>query len=71
MPNPKQARNFAKVIAQRNKSNVIDARVLSEALIIAKSQEIFILTINPIVENNFVLICSRFKGCGEGAYVST
>ncbi len=50
MPNPKQARNFAKAIAQRNKSDVIDARVLSEALIIAKSQEIFIPTINPIVE---------------------
>ncbi|WP_416792666.1 IS110 family transposase [Sulfurovum sp. ST-21] len=36
MPNPKQARNFAKAIAQRNKSDKIDARVLSEAIVVAK-----------------------------------
>ena len=50
MPNPKQARNFAKAIAQRNKSDIIDARVLSEAIIIAKEQEIHIPTIDSTVE---------------------
>jgi len=50
MINPKQARNFAKAIAQRNKSDVIDARVLSEALMIAKEKEIHIPIINPLVE---------------------
>lgn len=50
MINPKQARNFARAIAQRNKSDVIDARVLSEAIMVAKPQEIHIPTVNPIVE---------------------
>ena len=51
MVNPKQARNFAKAIAQRNKSDVIDARVLSNALIVAKEKEIIIPVINPLVED--------------------
>lgn len=50
MINPKQARNFAKAIAQRNKSDIIDARVLSEALVIAKEKQIHIPVINPLVE---------------------
>jgi len=50
MINPKQARNFSKAIAQRNKSDVIDARVLAQAISIAKENEIAIPTINPIVE---------------------
>ena len=50
MPNPKQARNFAKAVAQRSKSDVIDARVLSEAIVIAKLHEIHCPTLNPIVE---------------------
>lgn len=50
MINPKQARNFAKAIAQRNKSDIIDARVLSEAIMVAKPKEIHIPKIDPIVE---------------------
>lgn len=50
MPNPKQARNFAKAIAQRNKSDLIDARMLSEAIKIAKPQEISVPVIDPTVE---------------------
>jgi len=50
MINPKQARNFSKAIAQRNKSDVIDARVLAQAISIARENEIAIPTINPIVE---------------------
>jgi len=50
MINPKQARNFARAIAQRNKSDKIDARVLSEAIMVAKEKEIKIPTIDPLVE---------------------
>jgi transposase len=50
MINPKQARNFSKAIAQRNKSDLIDARVLAQAISIARENEIAIPTINPIVE---------------------
>jgi len=50
MINPKQARNFSKAIAQRNKSDLIDARVLAKAISVAKKSEIAIPTINPIVE---------------------
>jgi len=50
MINPKQSRNFAKAIAQRNKSDKIDAKVLSEAIVVAKESEIIIPFINPIVE---------------------
>ena len=50
MINPKQARNFSKAIAQRNKSDVIDARVLAQAISIARKNEIAIPTVNPIVE---------------------
>ena len=50
MINPKQARNFSKAIAQRNKSDLIDARVLAQAISIARENEIAIPTINPIIE---------------------
>ena len=40
MPNPKQARGFAKAIVQRNKSDKIDAKVLSQSIVIAKEEEI-------------------------------
>jgi len=50
MPNPKQARGFAKAIAQRNKSDTIDARVLAQSIVIAKEKEIKVPSINPMVE---------------------
>lgn len=50
MINPKQARNFAKAIAQRNKSDKIDARVLSEAIMAAKEKEIKVPMIDPLAE---------------------
>jgi transposase len=50
MINPKQARNFSKAIAQRNKSDLIDARVLAQAISIARKNEIVIPTIDTVVE---------------------
>ena len=50
MPNPKQARGFAKAIAQRNKSDKIDAQVLAQSIIIAKQDDIKVPSINPLVE---------------------
>lgn len=50
MVNPKQARNYARAIAQRNKSDIIDARVLSKAIQIARENEISVPIINPLVE---------------------
>ncbi len=50
MVNPKQSRNFAKAIAQRNKSDKIDAKVLSKAIVIARDDEIIVPKINPFVE---------------------
>ncbi len=50
MINPKSARNFAKAVAQRNKSDKIDAKVLSQAIVVAKESEIVIPLVNPIVE---------------------
>ena len=50
MVNPKQSRNFAKAIAQRNKSDKIDAKVLSEAIVIAREDEVIVPVINPLVE---------------------
>ena len=50
MPNPKQARGFAKAIAQRNKSDRIDARVLAQSILIAKESEIKVPSINTLVE---------------------
>ena len=50
MINPKQARNFARAIAQRNKSDIIDARVLSQSIVVARDNEICVPVIDPIVE---------------------
>lgn len=48
--NPKQSSNFAKAIAQRNKTDKVDARLLSQAAVLARDGEITIPVINPIVE---------------------
>ncbi len=48
--NPKQSHNFAKAIAQRNKSDKVDAQMLSKAIMIARKEEIIIPTINSSVE---------------------
>ena len=48
--NPKQSHNFAKAIFQRNKSDKVDAQMLSKAIVIAKEEEIITPTIDPIVE---------------------
>ncbi len=48
--NPKQSHNFAKAIAQRNKSDKIDAKVLSQAIVIARENEIIIPLIDSSVE---------------------
>ena len=50
MPNPQQARGFAKAIAQRNKSDRIDARVLAQSIVIAKETEIKVPVIDSVVE---------------------
>jgi len=50
MINPKQARNFARAIAQRNKSDVIDAQVLSQSIVVARENEIRVPVIDPVVE---------------------
>ncbi len=51
MPNPKQARGFAKALAQRNKSDKIDARVLAQSIVIAKETEIKVPHIDALVED--------------------
>jgi len=48
--NPKQSHNFSKAIAQRNKSDKVDARVLSKAIMVAREDEIVIPTIDSSVE---------------------
>ena len=48
--NPKQSHNFAKAIAQRNKSDKVDAQMLSKAIMIARAEEIIIPTIDSSVE---------------------
>ena len=50
MPNPKQARGFAKAITQRNKSDKIDAQVLAKSILIAKESDIKVPAIDPLVE---------------------
>jgi len=49
--NPKRSHNFAKASGNRNKSDIDDARLLSNAIVLAKDDEIAIPTINPIVED--------------------
>lgn len=48
--NPKQSSNFSKAIAQRNKSDKVDAKVLSQALVVAREDEIVIPSIDILVE---------------------
>ncbi len=46
--NPKQSHNFAKAVAQRNKSDEIDARVLSKMIVIASENDIRV----PVYDKN-------------------
>jgi transposase len=48
--NPKQSHNFAKAIFQRGKSDKVDAKMLSRAIVIARKGDIVIPTINPLVD---------------------
>jgi len=48
--NPKRSHNFAKAYGNRNKTDKIDAKLLSEAIVLAKDGEITIPVINPLVE---------------------
>ncbi len=48
--NPKQSHNFSKAIAQRNKSDKVDAQMLSKAIVIAKEEEITVPAIDTCVE---------------------
>lgn len=48
--NPKQFSNFSKALGQRNKSDLVDAKVLSQALAIAKENEIKVPIIDNIIE---------------------
>lgn len=49
--NPKRSHNFAKANGNRNKSDVDDAKLLSNAIVLAKEDEIVVPTINHVVEN--------------------
>ena len=49
--NPKRSHNFAKASGNRNKTDIDDARLLSNAIVLAKDEEIAIPTINPFVED--------------------
>lgn len=48
--NPKRSHNFAKSSGSRNKSDKVDARLLSSAIVLAKEDEIIVPTINLVVE---------------------
>lgn len=48
--NPKQARNYAKAIGMRNKSDRVDARVLAKAIGIARESEIKVPSFNAAIE---------------------
>lgn len=49
--NPKRSHNFAKASGNRNKTDIDDAKVLSEAIVLAKDSEIVVPTINIVVED--------------------
>jgi transposase len=49
--NPKRSCNFAKANGNRNKTDIDDAKVLSEAIVLAKDEDIVIPVINSIAEN--------------------
>jgi len=48
--NPKQSSNFAKALGHRSKSDKIDAIMLSQAIVIAKDNEIRVPIINETLE---------------------
>lgn len=48
--NPKKSHNFAKAIGNRNKTDVIDAKMLSNSIVVAKQKEIKVPIVNPCVE---------------------
>lgn len=50
MINPKQSKNYAKAIGQRNKNDRVDARMLSRAIVVAKEEEIRVPQIDTVVE---------------------
>ncbi len=54
--NPKQFSNYAKALGQRNKTDLIDAQVLSQAIYLAKDDEIKVPYINSVVEEMKELI---------------
>jgi len=49
--NPKRSHNFAKASGNRNKTDIDDARLLSNAIVLAKEDEIVVPVINPAVEH--------------------
>lgn len=48
--NPKQYYNFSKALGLRNKTDLIDAQVLSQAIVLAKKEDIKVPFINAVVE---------------------
>ena len=49
--NPKRSHNFAKASGNRNKTDIDDARILSEAIVLAKNEEVTIPFISVVVED--------------------
>lgn len=49
--NPKRSHNFAKASGERNKTDKIDAKILSNAITIAKNGEITIPIVNEVTES--------------------
>lgn len=49
--NPKRSHNFAKANGNRNKSDVDDAKVLSQAIVLAKEDEIIVPIISLVTES--------------------
>jgi len=48
--NPKQSKNYARAIGQRSKTDKIDAKVLSKAIVVAEEDEIKVPYLNAVVE---------------------
>ena len=49
--NPKRSHNFAKASGNRNKNDKLDARLLSEAIVLAKDEEITVPVIDEAVDS--------------------
>jgi transposase len=58
--NPKRSHNFAKANGNRNKSDKLDARLLSEAIVLAKKSEILVPIIDEAV-NTIQELMSYYK----------